>query len=235
MYKYFPLPLSGKYLTLFIFHSCQMKEEILQTSLQQFLHYNIRKVSIQKLVEPLGISTKTVYKYFANKEQLLEEALYLLYKQSFKEWEKRLATYNTVALFFDLWYSGIEIEYNVNKIFYQDLRYYYPALHEQYEALLTKKYKKQLIQIIQRGIAEDLFLHGIITEVIFEAISVLFKAIAREGQFNQFKTTSFDILLNTIAVMIRGFCTPKGLQLLEAHIQHLTKMRVKEKAAAIHV
>jgi len=50
-----------------------MKKEILQTSLKQFLKHGIRQMSIQKLVEPLGISTKTVYKYFKNKEELLEE------------------------------------------------------------------------------------------------------------------------------------------------------------------
>ena len=61
-----------------------MKEEILQTSLDQFLKYGIREMSIQKLIEPLGISTKTVYKYFKNKEELLEEALHLHFAGQYK-------------------------------------------------------------------------------------------------------------------------------------------------------
>jgi len=50
-----------------------MKSEIIETSLQQFLTHGIRKMTVKEIIAPLGISTKTVYKYFANKEALLEE------------------------------------------------------------------------------------------------------------------------------------------------------------------
>lgn len=60
-----------------------MKEEILQTSIGQFLKDGIGKMSIQKLVEPLRISSKTVYKYFKYKEEFLEEALNLFHAQQF--------------------------------------------------------------------------------------------------------------------------------------------------------
>ena len=73
-----------------------MKEEILQTSLKQFLKHGIREMSIQKLVEPMGISTKTVYKYFKNKEELLEEALHLHYAQQFQILEERIADQKVV-------------------------------------------------------------------------------------------------------------------------------------------
>lgn len=211
-----------------------MKEEILQTSLRQFLKYGIRDVSIQKLVEPLSISTKTVYKYFKNKEQLLEEALILFNAQNSKEWEERLATHNTVSLFFGIWHSAVEAEYNVNKVFYHDLHYYYPELHKKNEARLTKKYKKQFIQIIQKGIEEGFFQEKIIPEVVFEAISILFKAIVREGQFQAFPVSSDKIVINTIAVFVRGFCTQKGIQLLEEPIQTLNapaKIKGREKMA----
>src|SRR5436190_20316179 len=106
-----------------------MKEEILQTSLKYFLKHGVRGMSIQKLIEPLGISTKTVYKYFKNKEELLEEALKLQDAQSSKDWENLVASYNTVALFFSIWYSSVKAEYDVNNVFYYDLHYYYPELH----------------------------------------------------------------------------------------------------------
>ena len=44
------------------------KEIIIEASLQQFLEHGIKQMTIQKLIEPLGLSTKTVYKYFADKE-----------------------------------------------------------------------------------------------------------------------------------------------------------------------
>ena len=61
-----------------------MKNEILQTSLQYFLKHGIRKMSNDKLVEILGISTKTLYKYFKNKEDLLEQSLNYYYAQQYE-------------------------------------------------------------------------------------------------------------------------------------------------------
>ena len=102
-----------------------MKEEILQTALEQFLKYGIRKITIQKLVEQMGISTKTVYKSFKNKEELLEDVLQLFYNQQYQIF-KNIATVNSsVVILFDVWAKGLEMEYGVNKVFFQDLHNYY--------------------------------------------------------------------------------------------------------------
>ena len=49
-----------------------IKQKIIQGALQQFLTHGIRKMTMQKLVEAMGLSTKTVYKYFTDKEDLLQ-------------------------------------------------------------------------------------------------------------------------------------------------------------------
>ena len=61
-----------------------MKNEIVQASLNLCLQYGIRQMSIQKLVESLNISTKTVYKYFKNKEELLEAVLYRYHGEQYQ-------------------------------------------------------------------------------------------------------------------------------------------------------
>lgn len=62
-----------------------MRERILEMALERFMQYGIRNMTIKKLVEPLGISTKTVYKFFKSKEELLEECLTVLYDGYFNE------------------------------------------------------------------------------------------------------------------------------------------------------
>jgi AcrR family transcriptional regulator len=198
-----------------------MKSEIIQTSLQQFLKYGIREMSIQKLIEPLGISTKTLYKYFKNKEELLEEGLRLFYEQQLEIWQKRSADQNTVSLFFDIWYKGLEIELKVNKAFFQDLHYYYPELEKKIGSAVGIRFSKQFTQIIHKGMDEGFFQEAIIPEVVLQGIFVLFSAIVRTEQFENFRVSPYDILLNTIAPYIKGFCTQKGIQELEAHIQTL--------------
>jgi len=200
-----------------------MKKEILQTSLKQFLKHGIRQMSIQKLVEPLGISTKTVYKYFKNKEELLEESLSLFHAQHKETW-KCLSVdhnHNAVILFFEIWHTAIELEYNVNKAFFEDLYYYYPELLKKKEAALDKEYTKQFIQVIYKGIEQGVLQKDINPEIIFMGVSVLYQAIVREDRFKRYRTSSDEILLNTIALYIRGFCTEKGIKELDNHLQTL--------------
>jgi AcrR family transcriptional regulator len=198
-----------------------MKDEILQTSLKQFLKFGIREMSIQNLVAPLGISTKTVYKYFDNKEQLLKEALRLYYVQQYKLLEEFSANKNVVSLLFDIWLKGIETECKVNRIFFQDLHYYYPELEKKVESTVGKKFWKEFFLIIEQGIGEGVFRENIRPDVVLELIALAYEAIARKGLFKKFRTSTNVIYLNTIAIYIRGCCTLKGIKQLEEHINHL--------------
>ena len=56
-----------------------VKDKIVEVALEQFLKHGIRSMTIKKLIGPMGISTKTVYKYFSSKEDLLAECLRVLY------------------------------------------------------------------------------------------------------------------------------------------------------------
>lgn len=195
-----------------------MKDEILQTSLRQFFKYGIRKISIQKLVAPLGISTKTVYKYFKNKEELLEESLKFFFAQQYELLEGIAANQGAVTLLFDIWYKGIEMESKVNKTFFHELHHYYPELADRIDALNGKRFWKQFLYIIRRGIDEGVFRNDINPEVVLEGISVLYLSIVRKGQFKKFRISSYDIMLNTIVPCVRGICTSKGIKELDQYI-----------------
>jgi AcrR family transcriptional regulator len=198
-----------------------MKDKILQTALRQFLKYGIRKMSIKKLVDPLDISTKTVYKYFKNKEALLEAVLHLHYNQQYQLLEDHSADQNVVALIIDIWHAAIEREYSVNNKFFHDLHYYYPELERKTEAATGQKIWKQIRQIVQKGIKGGVFKKDICPEVAMEGIAVLYGAVARTREFKRFHVSPHEIFLNTIVLYIRGFCTRKGIKELDKHIKTL--------------
>jgi AcrR family transcriptional regulator len=196
-----------------------MRSEILQKSLEQFLKYGIREMSNQKLVELLGISTKTIYKYFKNKEELLEEVMYLHHALQQEMMISIPAGESAVCYFYDLWYGSLKQEYDVNNAFFNDLHYYYPELANKIEAAVTRKYTQQYIRLIQKGIEEGGFRKDIIPEVVLESIYVQYEATARSDRFKRFRLSPDAIVFNTIATTIRGICTVKGAEALEEHIQ----------------
>ncbi len=195
-----------------------MKNKILNSSLKYFLQHGIRNMSNDKLAALLGISTKTFYKHFKNKEHLLEEATQLFHSQQYQMLERLPTEISAPCLFFDLWHGGVEIEYKVNKAFFHDLHYYYPRVAKKVESSISKKFKKQFLKIIQRGIEEGDFSRDIIPEVALEGILVFYSSLVRTEHFKKFRLSSSQAFLNTLAIYIRGLCTKRGLQFLDDHI-----------------
>jgi AcrR family transcriptional regulator len=207
-----------------------MKEEILQVALKQFSKHGIREMSVQKLVELLGISTKTIYKYFKNKEELLEEVLLLSYAQQYQTIEKLSTDQNVVPLFMDIWYEAAQIKPKQSNRLFQDLHYYYPELEKKIETAIGKKFHQQFTHIIQKGIDEGVFLDTINPEVVMQGVYIFYNATARTEQFKQYAVSPYEVLLNTMFIYIRGLCTPNGIQEFEEHIQTFQPFGKSKKA-----
>lgn len=197
-----------------------MKDEILQTALDQFLKYGIREISIKRLIEPLGISTKTVYKYFKNKEDVLEQALKLHYEQQYQLLQNLTSNSRSIYLLVDTWSYAVERVYDVSTVFYHDLHYYYPALEQKIEVGVGRKFGAQFIALLDRGKAEGDFHSSLNSEVAMEGIYILYNAITRTDLFERYGVSPHEIIRNTIFNYIRGMCTTKGLMDLEKHLEN---------------
>lgn len=201
-----------------------LKEQIVQASLAQFLKYGIRKMTIQKLVEPMGISTKTVYKYFTNKKDLLKECISLQYArlfEKFDEMENDVAS--PVIKIFRLQHNAIKVEFGANHLFYHDLNYYYPQLQDHTLKKHVGRYKEGFFKLLGQGIEQGYFRDDILPNIVFEIITSMYASITRTQEFRQFKLPPVIILKNTIEIYLRGICTVKGLKELDKHYISITK------------
>ena len=190
-----------------------MKEEIIKTSLQQFLLQGIRKMTVKEIIAPLGISTKTVYKYFENKEALLEECLELHYSELYKDLialSERLS--NPVLFIFQAYKKGIDLDFKVNASFYHDLNYYYPELQDKILSKTSEKLSLPFMDTFKRGIELGYLRNDMNVDVVFKGLSVLYASLTRSNQFESFNVSPFELAANTIEIYLRGLCTEKGLQ-----------------------
>jgi AcrR family transcriptional regulator len=188
-----------------------MKEEILSTALKQFLKLGIRHTSIQNLVEPLGISTKTFYKYYENKEQLLEDALRLYYSEQYSRFEQFENSQNAAQFLFNMWYHGVIQECRVNRVFFEDLNYYYPEIEKRIGQEAGKKIWTRFKSSIEEGIEGGIFKAGTNADLFLESLSAIYLGITRTPDFKKFRMPMDSIYLNSIAVLIRGICTVESI------------------------
>jgi AcrR family transcriptional regulator len=198
-----------------------LKEKIIETSLQQFLRHGIRKMTVQKLIEPMGISTKTVYKYFRDKEELLKHCLVRHYSELAKGFD--ISGSSPVITILQLWYNAMELDFGVNHVFYHDLNYYYPALQDSIIHRFFKKRFSKLDELIEKGVEQGYFRNDIEPAIIPEVTRVLYSSITRTNQFKKYKLAPGVLMQHTIEAYLRGVCTEKGLEELKKNYSLITK------------
>jgi len=192
-----------------------MRQKIISNSLEGFLKNGIRKMTVQNLVAPLGISTKTVYKYFNDKEDLLKACLVVHYTTLVNQATATTEQYsNAAATLENIWKQAIQADFGVNRVFYHDLNYYYPALQDEIIKTHGGKLGRAILKLIQKGMLEGHFRKELDPEVIFQAFMVMYRSLTRTGDFMKFHVSPQELARQTVQVYMRGICTEKGLKQL---------------------
>ena len=57
------------------------KNKIVEQSLKLFFNYGIQHITMDDIAEKCGVSKKTIYKYFENKDDLLHQIIELQVKE----------------------------------------------------------------------------------------------------------------------------------------------------------
>lgn len=193
------------------------KKEIAEKCLQRFLTSGIRKMTLRKIVAPLGISTKTVYKHFSDKEALLAYCLDIHYGRLLKGIEPILNAGSPVIQLFQIWIHATRADFGASHTFYHDLNYYYPRLQDKMIRKHARTTTQPVLEMFEAGIAQGYFRKELHPSVILEGISVIYTALTRTDRFSKYKLTPFTLAANTVEVFLRGICTSKGLAELEAN------------------
>ncbi len=198
-----------------------MKDKITEVALERFMQNGIRNMTIKKLVEPLGISTKTVYKYFSSKEELLEECLSVLYAGYYNEFNAILTRKdNPVTTLLVLFRGTLGKDFGVNHAFFHDLNHYYPELQNAAISRISKNLGHVMLPVIKNGIKEGYFSKYIIPEIALKGISVLYTSITRSKEYDEYKRSPYELFKNLVEVYIRGMCTEKGIKEIESNPYH---------------
>ena len=189
-----------------------LREKILDTAMRAFASQGIRAVKMDDIAQRLGISKRTLYEVYENKEVLLFEGL----KKAMAMQERNMAqvvarSQNVMDVILYVYRTQIEVFQQVNPSFYSDLERY-PQLLAYLNDDRQRKHQRTL-DFLARGVAEGYFRKDVdygLMMSIFEAAShqVMTRQLYRQYSIAQI----FD---NILFVMLRGICTKRGVEVLE--------------------
>lgn len=193
------------------------KQEIVDIALKGFLKNGIQSFTIKKITKLTGISTKTVYKFFDDKSDLLKVCLQTHYSNFYKEVLKVDAeSDNPIEAMLSTLNWVVKLEFKVNPKFYRELNQYYPQLQDEI-LRANSKIPDFFIANLKKGKQEGLFILDINEELIWITFQRLYRGITRDNIYAVLNVPTTTLLYNTVLVFLRGMCTTEGLQVLKKY------------------
>ncbi|MGI8584078.1 MAG: TetR/AcrR family transcriptional regulator [Chitinophagaceae bacterium] len=201
-----------------------MKDRIKQKADELFRSYGIKSVTMDEIATRLGVSKKTIYHSFADKDELVDEVVgdLLIYNQNCCNIDRVKAT-DAIHEVFLAMEMVQQMFQNMNPVILHDMERNHPATFQKF---LQHKYKflfQVLKENIERGKKEDLYREDINTDVIAKIrLETMFLPF-NQDVFPKNKFNLVDLEQQLIEHFLFGVATMKGYKLILKYQQQRKK------------
>lgn len=202
----------------------EMKERIKQKADELFRQYGIKSVTMDEISSRLGVSKKTLYQYFADKHELVDEVVVDLIRYNQNCCNKNKAKANNAVHELILAMEMVQQMFrDMNPGILHDIERNHPATFQKF---LLHKYEF-LLQVIkeniERGKKEELYRSDINTEVIARIRLETMMLPFNQEVFPKNKFTLVDLENQLIEHFLFGVATIKGHKLILKYQQQIKK------------
>lgn len=198
----------------------KMELDILKKAIEMFNRYGLRPVTMDDIAREMSISKKTLYKYFANKEELVTRAVVKMFEEISGNMTQLLEHKGNAI---DMLFSMDEvicstIERHDPSMQFQ-LERYYPEVSAMLEGLKKETVFKMMENNISRGKKEGLFRE----ELDAQVVTYLYYSRAQlmmEEDMGPFKDRPItDVMREILIYHVRGIANENGLKYLEEKLK----------------
>lgn len=192
-----------------------LKGRILETAMKAFLEQGIKAVKMDDVAQMLGISKRTLYEIYKDKEELLYQGIMFFDQNSKRSMAAFVEQASSVMdIIIEAYQRRVVRTGSVNPLFYEDIQKY-PRIVE-YLNKEREHARNQFLGFMQRGVREGYFRQDVDYTLIGQMFSAINDYIRSQHMFKNY--TIKQLFTNMLLVPLRGFCTDKGLQVIENSI-----------------
>jgi AcrR family transcriptional regulator len=194
------------------------QDKILKTALELFFKFGIRHVTMDEIAKELGMSKKTIYQYYKEKDdlvnQLLEDALKVQEKQ-FQELNKiSKDPIHEMLLISD---KMREMMQNINPMFFLDLQKYYTAGFQRFQRFKEECGYQNILKNIERGIKEGLYRSDLDVDLAARFRMAQLDMLMFGNYFSFERTSMAAVHKDILEMYMYGLCSLKGHKLINQY------------------
>lgn len=195
-----------------------MVNKIITAAESLFMRNGIKAISMDDVSNHVGISKKTLYQYFKDKEELVFKVMeHHMSSENCCMLELTANTNNPIEEMLGISNYVLELLGKINPGTIHDMRKYYRELWEKFTSERNQMISSQIQDNIRRGINEGLYRDDADPEII--SLLYITKVTAIINQ-DLFPPSHFDrkvIFKQHMVYHLNGIASPKGLKLIHQY------------------
>jgi len=194
------------------------RQTIVEEAAVMFRTYGIRAVTMDMLAGHLGISKRTIYEVFRDKDELLQGVLKWMIEMQAETMKKIFSESANVieAIFKMLDLMGNHFQ-NMSPAFQMDMKRYHNEIVRKPDGHVEFPYSSSNSEIIKRGIKEGIFRKDIDVDITNKCLLEVAKMSNDRTVFPPDDYMNKDVIRTFYLNYLRGISTQKGLDLINLH------------------
>ena len=195
-----------------------MKDKIIHKATQLFLKLGFKSVTMDDIAGEMCISKKTIYKYFGNKEELIEDGTTAIQCQIEQTIDAIVSkNYNAIIENFEIRKMFAEMFKSAGTSPLYQLKKHYPEIYTSIINRQIEECERCFTKNIEKGIAEGLYRHDLkISMVVKFYYELIFSINAQDISELEISNLEYEAL----EYHIRAIATAKGITELENQIKN---------------
>ncbi len=195
------------------------KQKILEAAHTLFFKCGTRSVSMDDISKNLSISKKTLYLFFKNKNELIEQVLdWDLQNPRFNFQSDRLKNCNAIDCYWEFHQFVLDILKNPHHSFEFDLKKYHPELAKDFKAKKIDLFKSDLLINLNQGITEGFYRDDFDIEIISNLLVRFYLNHWNQELESYCGDEKFSALFHRELTLyhLHGICSIKGIEYLNS-------------------
>lgn len=195
-----------------------MKDKIINKAKEMFLKLGFKSITMDDIACEMCISKKTIYKYFSNKDILIEESIDLLHKEVKKTMDAIISkNYNAIEENFEIKRMFREMFKSAESSPIYQLKKHYPDIYNKVLNIQVSICEDCFRKNILKGIKEGLYRENLDVE---NYVKFYYTLIFTINENTMLEKESHELELKALEYHIRAMATLAGIIELEKHLQN---------------
>jgi len=189
-----------------------LKSRILDTALDMFRQNGLKAVKMDDISHALGISKRTLYEIYPNKEDLIIEALKMGFSKSRENLRHRISnSSDTMDILIEFFRLRLEESLKISSTLLDDIQQY-PKIKEYFECG-KDEHADRVLSFLKKGQDEGYFLKDININLVHEINNTFSDHFINSRLYQRYDVK--ELHRNLLVLFVRSLCTTRGIERID--------------------